>query len=175
MKMFTRVVLLVLVVLVTARSVHAQTVGLADDSRAGVISAGAYVGREFDSTEDALLLGGDARIHLGQPNLEIDPRYVFRPFDNGSMQQFDINFLTNFRLANPGRLRPYSGLGLAIHQLRFENAETNSDVGLNLVSGVRFAMRSGAAYEPFVNAQYTIMKEPANSFTLVVGASFSLR
>lgn len=175
MKMFTRVVLLVLVTLVIARSVHAQTVGLADDSRAGVISAGAFVGLEFDVPDHALVIGGDGRIRFGQANLEISPRYAFRPFDKGSMQQFDVNFLTNYRLANPGRFRPYSGLGLAIHQLRFEGDDTESDVGLNLISGVRIAMRPGAAYEPFVSAQYTIMKEPGNSFTLVVGTSFSFR
>ena len=175
MKMFVRMVLLTVVSCVAVRSVHGQTVGLADDARAGVISAGAFVGLEFDNPSHALLLGGEGRIRFGQANLEVSPRYLYRPFDDGSMQQVDVNFLTNYRLSNPGRFRPYSGLGLGVHRVKFDNGTSNSDVGLNLISGVRLAMRPGAAYEPFLNAQYTILKEPGNSFTLVVGASFSFR
>jgi opacity protein-like surface antigen len=176
MKIFTRIVLLMAAMaFVAARSAQAQTVGLADDSRTGLVSAGAYVGLEFDDPDHALLLGGDGRIRFGQSNLEINPRFTFRPFNDGSMQQIDVNFLTNYRLANPGRFRPYSGIGIGIHRLSYDAGESSSDVGLNLVTGVRLAMRPGAAYEPFLGAQYTIMKEPGNSFTLVVGTSFSFR
>lgn len=177
MKMFTRMALLIVALLVVARPARAQTVGLADNAHAGITSAGAFVGQEFDNPDHALLLGGDARIRFGQTNLEINPRFSFRPYDDGSMQQFDINALTNFRLANPGRFRPFSGLGLGIHRLNYKapSKATTSDLGLNLVSGVRLAMRPGAAYEPFLQAQYTIMKKPGNSFTLVFGASFSFK
>jgi hypothetical protein len=175
MRMCARTVLLIVVSFVAVRSVHAQTVGLADDARAGVISAGAFVGLEFDNADHAMLVGGDGRIRFGQANLEVSPRYLYRPFADGSMQQVDINFLTNYRLSNPGRFRPYSGLGLGVHRVKFDSGPSSSDVGLNLISGVRLAMRPGAAYEPFLNAQYTILKEPSNSFTLVVGASFSFR
>jgi hypothetical protein len=175
MKMLTRAALLTIVTLFTAESLPAQTVGLADDPRAGVVSAGAFVGLEFDVPDHALLVGGDGRIRFGQVNLEISPRYGFRPFDNGSVQQFDVNFLTNYRLANPGRFRPYSGVGIGIHRVKIDDVGDDSEVGLNLVTGVRLAMRPGAAYEPFLGAQYTIMNEPGNSFTLVVGTSFSFR
>ncbi len=174
MKHLTRIALLTAVTLMAGRSVHAQTVGLADDAHAGLISAGAFVGLELDNPDHALLLGGDGRIQFGQANLELNPRFNFRPFDDGSMQQIDVNVITNHRLLNPGRFRPYSGIGLAIHRVKFAKTSA-SDVGLNLVSGVRLAMRSGAAYEPFLQAQYTILKEPSNSFTLVVGTSFSFR
>ncbi len=175
MQQFTRIALVVVASLMLSRAATAQTVGLADDSRVGFISAGAYVGLEFDVPDHALLLGGDGRIKFGSANIEINPRFTFRPFDDGSMQQFDVNFLTNYRLSNPGRFRPYSGLGIGFHRLVFDTADSQSDVGLNLISGVRLAMRPGAAYEPFLQAQYTIMNEPANSFTVVVGASFSFR
>ena len=178
MKMFTRMALVMVALLVAVRPAHAQTVGLADNAHAGITSAGAFVGLEFDNPDHALLLGGDARIRFGQTNLEINPRFSFRPFDDGSVQQLDINALTNYRLANPGRFRPFSGLGLGIHHLSYKapsKATSTSNMGLNLVSGVRLAMRPGAAYEPFLQAQYTIMKKPGNSFTLVFGASFSFK
>lgn len=175
MKQFYRVALLCVAVLGFGRVASAQTVGLADDARAGFLSAGGYVGLEFDVPDHALLVGADARIKFGSANLEVDPRFTFRPFDNGSMQQIDVNFLTNYRLNNPGRFRPYSGLGVGIHSIKLDNAKSINDVGINLISGVRLAMRPGAAYEPFLQAQYTIMDEPSNSFTLVFGASFSFR
>ncbi len=175
MNRFTRIALVFVAALAAGRAAHAQVVGLADDARVGVISAGAYVGLEFDNPENSLLLGGDGRIKFGAANVEINPRYSFRPFDGGSMQQLDVNFVTNYRLNNPGRFRPYSGLGLAIHRILLDNIGSETEVGLNLISGVRLAMRPGAAYEPFLQAQYTILNEPSNSFTLVVGTSFSFR
>ena len=175
MHRLVRRALVVVAVLGAGRGAGAQTVGLADDARAGIISAGAFVGLEFDNPDNAMVLGGDGRIKFGASNLEVNPRFTYRPFDGGSMQQIDINFLTNYRLNNPGRFRPYSGLGVAVHRISVDGSGSANDVGLNLVSGVRMAMRPGAAYEPFLQAQYTIMKEPANSFTLVVGTSFSFR
>lgn len=175
MNRFIRIALVVAAACGLGRAADAQTVGLADDARAGIISAGAYVGLEFDNPDNAMVLGGDGRIKFGAANLEVNPRFTYRPFDGGSMQQIDVNFLTNYRLNNPGRFRPYSGLGVGIHRISVDDSGSASDVGLNLISGVRLAMRPGAAYEPFLQAQYTIMKEPANSFTLVFGTSFSFR
>lgn len=170
-----RIALMLMAALVAGRTATAQTAGLADDAGAGLISAGAYVGLEFDNPDNALVLGGDGRIKFSTANLEVNPRYTYRPFDGGSMQQIDVNFITNHRLNNPGRFRPYTGIGVGVHRLSVDDAGSATDIGLNLVSGVRLAMRPGAAYEPFLQAQYTIMKEPANSFTLVVGTSFSFR
>lgn len=175
MRWFTRCAWLLVLSLLAVSEARAQSAALADDSRAGFLSAGAYVGLEFDNPDHPLLIGGDGRIKLGNANLEINPRYSYRPFDDGSMQQIDVNFITNYKLSNPGRFRPYSGLGMALNYYSFDRADRQSELGLNLISGVRFAMRPGAAYEPFLQAQYTIFKEPANSFTLVVGSSFSFR
>ncbi len=166
---------LVVAWLAVALPVCAQTAAMADDSRPGLTSVGAFVGLEFDNPDHPLLLGGDGRIRIADANLEINPRYAFRPFDDGSMHQIDVNVLTNYQLSNPGRFRPYSGLGLGFNHYAFDDGDGNSSVGLNLISGVRLAMRPGAAYEPFLQAQYTIRKEPANSFTLVIGTSFGFR
>ncbi len=175
MKKLVCISLLIAVSFVFSRPASAQPVGLADDPRAGLVSAGAFVGLEFENPDHALLLGADGRISIGGGNVEIAPRYVFRPFEDGSMQQIDVNVITNYRLATPGRFRPYSGIGLGINRYLFDAFDSETNVGFNLLSGARFAMRSGAAYEPFFQAQYTIFKEAVNSFTLVVGASFSLR
>lgn len=175
MRSIVRVACVCLASLLPAVSAHAQTAALADDARKGLVSAGAYFGIEFENPDHQLLVGGDARVRLGTMNLEINPRYSFRPFDDGSMQQIDVNVVTNYLLSNPGRFRPYSGIGLGLNHYSFEQFDGQTNVGLNLVTGVRLAMRAGAAYEPFLQAQYTIMKEPANSFTLVLGTSFSFR
>lgn len=176
MKQFTRIALIAIVSLLSSRAALAQVSSLADDARPGLISAGAYVGMEFDVPDHALLVGGDARLKIGNANLEINPRFTYRPFSSGSMQQFDVNVLSNLRLVNQGRLRYYSGLGAAIHRLSLDApAASATDIGLNLIAGARLPMRTGAAYEPFFQVQYTIMKEPGNSFTAVVGTSFSFR
>lgn len=174
MRILARMFLTVVSVVVSG-PVFAQTVSLADDARPGLIGAGAFVGIELEIPDHVLLLGGDARVGIGTANLEINPRYTFRPFDDGSMQQLDVNMITHYKLANPGRFRPYSGIGLGIQRYLFDAFDSETNVGLNLVSGVRLAMRPGAAYEPFFQAQYTIFNEAANSFTLVVGTSFSFR
>jgi hypothetical protein len=174
MKMLVRIALTV-VCIVISRPVFAQPVSLADDPRAGLIAAGAFIGLEFENVDNALLLGADGRIGLGKANLEINPRYTYRPFDDGSMQQLDVNFITHFKLLKPGRVRPFSGFGLGINRHLFEQFDSETNVGLNLVSGARILVRSGGTYEPFVQAQYTIFNEALNSFTLVVGTSFSFR
>lgn len=174
MKQFTRIALLCVAALGLGRVTHAQTAGLADAARPGFLSVGGFAGREFD-TPDGLTVGADGRIVLSKADLELNPRLTFRPIDGGSAQQIDVNVLSNYRLNNPGRFRPYSGLGVGIRTIRSDSGGSNSDVGLNLISGVRLAMRPGAAYEPFLQAQYTIVKEPANSFTVVFGASFSFK
>jgi len=174
MKMLVRIALTV-VCSVVSFPVFAQTVAFSDDARAGLISAGAFVGIEFENVDHALLLGGDGRIGFGTVNLELNPRYTFRPDDDGSMQQLDVNLITHHKLLKPGRVRPFSGVGLGINRRLFDLADSETNVGLNLVSGARIVMRSGAAYEPFFHAQYTIFNEAVNSFTLVVGTSFSFR
>jgi hypothetical protein len=175
MKMLTRIALLFLVTLCIGRPAFAQSVALADDPRPGLIGVGAYIGREFDAPDHSLLLGADVRLRLSRASVEIDPRFTFRPIEDGSVKQIDINFLHNFQLANPGRFRPFFGAGLGINTVSVDDVDSNTDLGVNLISGARFAMRPGAAYEPFVQMQYTIMNDRLNAFTVVAGATFSFR
>jgi hypothetical protein len=163
----------VLVILLSAPvSLFAQ-----DDENAGFHSVGAYVGAEFDNEKDWLLLGLDTRISLGTKHMEINPRYTFHPFDGGSITQFDVNFLHNYVLADQGRFHPFVGIGAGIWHQGFDaigtvQPEGETKVGLNLVTGTRLAMTPGARYEPFIHAQYSIINDLQNSFTMVVGVSF---
>ena len=151
-----------------------------DEEKVGFHSVGAFVGVEFDNKKDWLVLGLDSRIPIAIKHLEINPRYAFRAFDGGSATQFDVNILHNYVLADPGRLRPYIGTGIAIHHLGFDEPPAGpkpdgiTKVGLNLVSGTRLQMSPGARYEPFLNAQYTFLDELPNPFVLTFGVSFLL-
>lgn len=170
----TRIALVAFALLAAAQSARAQTVSLAEEAKPGFISVGGLVGPEFDVSDNWLLVGGDARIAVAKPAIELNPRFSFRPFDNGSMKQFDVDVLRNYDLARQGRLRPFIGAGVGISQISLDNAGSDTKVGLNLVSGARLAMRSGALYEPFLHAQYTVLHDRPDSFTIVVGAAFSL-
>jgi hypothetical protein len=152
-----------------------------DEEKVGFHSVGAFVGAEFDNEKDWLVLGLDTRIPIAIKHLEINPKYTFRPFDGGSITQFDANILHNYILADPGRLHPYVGAGIAIRHIGFDEPATGpkidgtTKVGLNLISGTRLQMSPGARYEPFVNAQYTLIggdEFSANPFVLTVGVSF---
>jgi hypothetical protein len=156
--------------MVAPASAHAQGADQEPTTRLG-----AFIGGELDNSEDWILLGAEGRIPLQSPPLEVNPRFTYHPFTGGSIIQLDVNFLHNYRLANPGRLRPYVGIGGAFHRLAFDGADSDSKVGLNLLSGARIALRPGSRLEPFFNAQYTIIQDELNSFTFVIGASYSLR
>jgi hypothetical protein len=69
------------------------------------------------------------------------------------------------------------GIGAGIWHIGFDDIagvqqDGETKVGINLVTGTRLAMTPGARYEPFINAQYTVLNDMQNSFTLVVGVSF---
>jgi hypothetical protein len=173
--MFTRLFMLAALALLVPMTAHAQVVAQADDPRSGFRSAGAYVGGELDAPDDWLVFGGDARVAIEDWRVELSPRFTYRPISDGSIFQIDANVLKNYDLARPGRLRPYVGVGGALRRLSLDGGFSDTNVGLNLVSGVRFAMSQGSGYEPFLNAQYTIIHGVPNVFSVVVGASFSLR
>jgi opacity protein-like surface antigen len=171
MRVFMRALAVFVVVLCAPASLFAQ------EENAGFHSVGAYVGSEFDNERDWLVLGLDTRIPIGVKHIEINPRYTFHPFDGGSITQFDVNFLHNYVLADQGRFHPYVGIGAGIWHIGFDDVggvspDGDTKFGINLVTGTRLAMTPGARYEPFVNAQYTVMNDQINSFTLVVGVSF---
>lgn len=169
-----RMTFAVAAVLLIAQSARAQYVSQAEEAKPGFISAGGFVGPEFDLSDNWLVVGADARVGLTKPAIELNPRFSFRSLEDGSATQIDVNVLKNFELARQGRLHPFIGVGAALARVSFDDAGSETDIGLNLVSGARLAMRSGALYEPFIQAQYTTIKDRPDAFTIVVGASFSL-
>ena len=173
MRRLLRVCAVAMLALGAPLAASAQT-ALADDDRPGLVAVGAMIGAELDTPDDWLLFGADGRVRM-QRGFEISPRFTYRPLDDGRLTQFDVNLLRNVDLARPGRLRPYFGVGGALRTFSPERGDGDTSVGLNLITGTRFAMRSGAGYEPFFTAQYTIVQDQLNAFSLVVGASFRLR
>jgi hypothetical protein len=157
----------------TPLAASAQT-ALADDDRAGLISAGVMAGAQLDMPDNWLLFGADARLQIAHA-LEISPRVAYHPLDNGHVLQLDANLLKNFDLARPGRFRPFMGVGGALRMYSPERGNGETKLGINLLSGLRIAMNSGAGYEPFITTQYTIMQDQLNVFSALVGVSFRLR
>ena len=138
-------------------------------------SVGAHFGGQLDTDDSSAVMGLDTRVVLGFKDLEFNPRFTFRPTNDGSSSQIDINILQNYVLASPGLFRPFVGAGAAIHHTSFDAADGSTKVGLNLLSGTRLAMGNGARYEPFVQGQYTIINDAADAFTIVIGVSFNVK
>lgn len=150
---------------------QAQTTGSNMDG----FSVGGYIGAELDNDEDWFLLGGQARMRFQGTPFEISPRFTFHPFEGGKVLQVDVNVLRDYELASPGRFRPYVGIGGAFRRTSFDDFESDSSVGLNLISGVRLKMDGATRYEPFLHVQYTIVQDQFNSFTVTIGANFTVR
>jgi hypothetical protein len=173
MRRLLRVCAIALVAVGAPLAASAQT-ALADDDRAGLISAGALIGAELDEPDDFLLFGADARVQIAHA-LEFEPRFTYHPTSGGHIIQLDANVLKNFDLARPGRYRPFFGIGGTLRSLSPDQGEGETKVGLNLISGARIALSSSSGYEPFIIGQYSIVRDQFNAFSLVVGASFRLR
>jgi hypothetical protein len=139
----------------------------------GSLSVAPYIGAVLDTPDDWFVVGGEARFRMEGFNYDINPRFTYNPFEGGSAIQFDVNLLHDYTPAPDSRLRPYVGIGGAISRLAFEEFSDTS-VGLNLVSGARLTMPN-SRFEPFLNAQYTIIKGEGNPFTIVIGATFNVR
>jgi len=167
MKVCTRLVVILALFVMFPLSAFAQ-------GRTELHSIGAHFGGELDSDDSWITVGLDARVILGFRDLELNPRFTFRPFNGGSASQIDFNILQNYVLANPGRFRPYVGAGGAVRHTGFDAGGSMTKVGLNLLSGTRLAMGNNA-YEPFVQGQYTVVNDEPNPFTIVVGVSFNVK
>ena len=174
MRRLLRVYTLVAVTLLGLPLAASAQTALSDDDRAGLMSAGALVGAVLDTPDDWLVFGADARVQIDR-NLELEPRFTYQPLSGGHVIQLDANVLKNIELARPGRFRPFFGVGGTLRSLSPDRGDGETKVGLNLISGTRIALSSSSGYEPFITAQYSIVRDQFNTFSLVVGASFRLR
>lgn len=173
MRQLVRVCALALAVIGAPMAVSAQT-AMADNDQPGLISAGVFAGAELDTADNWLLFGADARVQVA-PGLELQPRFTYQPLGDGHLIQLDANVLKNLDLAQPGRFRPFFGIGGTLTSYSGAAGAGTTKVGLNLVAGTRIAMSSSSGYEPFIMSQYSIVRNQGNSFTIAVGASFRLR
>ena len=164
---------LTMVALAVPALAHAQS-ALADDDRAGFISAGALVGMQMDTPDNWLLFGADARVQVAHA-LEFEPRFTYQPQNGSHTIQMDANVLKNFDLARPGRFRPFMGVGGTLRKFSGDEGSGDTGLGINLIAGTRVALSSSRGYEPFIAGQYSIVRDQGNPFSLVVGASFRLR
>lgn len=173
MRRLLRACALALVALAVPTLAHAQT-AIADDDRAGLMSAGAMVGMQLDTPDNWLLFGADLRVQIAHA-LEFEPRFTYQPQNGSHTIELDANVLKNFDLARPGRFRPFMGIGGTLQRFSADQGTGESKLGINLISGTRIALSSSRGYEPFIVGQYSVVRDRANSFSLVVGASFKLR
>ncbi len=173
MRLLLRVCAVALALVGLPLAASAQT-ALADDDRSGLISAGALVGAQMDTSDNWLLFGADARIQVAHA-LEFEPRFTYQPLGGGHTIQFDANVLKNIDLARPGRFRPFFGIGGTLQKVSPEVGAGDSKVGINLISGTRIALSGSSGYEPFIVGQYSIVRDRLNAFSIAIGASFRLR
>lgn len=140
-------------------------------------SVGALAGAEFDNKSHWFLYGIEARVPFTSANggrAELQPRVTFHSFGGGSsVLQIDANLMSDWQLANPGTLAPYSGIGGAYLRTK-SGGVTRSRAGLNIVSGAKFVLEDNLLVVPFVHTQYTIVRDYPNSFTLTLGLSINL-
>lgn len=142
---------------------------------------GGFVGREFDEGDHWAILGADARFPLQNSPVVINPRFTYHSFGFGSKAiQFDVNVLYDFKLANPGLIRPYLGVGGGLVHTSI-SADLGCDVDCSsstlvgdFVAGFRLAFGNGESpIMPFVNSEYSFAKQFTNTYQLTVGIIYS--
>jgi len=151
------------------RAVHAQW------------GVGAFVGREFDESDHWMFLGADARVPLQNSPVIINPRFVYHSYGSGSTAfQFDVNVLYDFKLANPGLIRPYLGVGGGLVHTSF-GTDFGCDVDCSqttlvadFVAGFKLAFGNGdSQVVPFVNTEYSFAKQFTNTYQLSAGIIYT--
>ena len=126
-----------------------------------LLSGQVHLGPQVSLADDADVgLGG--RVVAGVPNytgLEFAGSFdVFFPDGDVDYWEINGNVLHNFEVAGTTSFRPYAGGGLNI--ARFDRDETlpgaddDTEVGLNLVGGTKFATESPAT--PYVEIRFEI-------------------
>jgi hypothetical protein len=168
----TRVALVAAIVLIgwaMPRTVHAQW------------GVGGFVGREFDESDHWVILGAHAVFPLQNSPVVINPRFTYHSFGSGfTVIQFDVNVLYDFKLANPGLIRPYLGVGGGYVHSSFGSAcTTDCSAGklvADFVAGFRLAFGDGdSPIMPFVNSEYSFAKQYTNTYQLTVGFTYTMK
>ncbi len=140
------------------------------------VRIGGFLGMEFDTDEDWLIIGAEARLRGSRMQFDVQPRFHYQPFDNGSILQLDVNLLFNFTSA-VSQVQPYMGLGGAIHRLSIDEQTPGVDLdetnlGFNLISGLIFG--TNPTWRPYAHFEYTIINDFRNGANLSLGILFAV-
>jgi opacity protein-like surface antigen len=116
------------------------------------VTVGPRVGFDVANVEE-LLVGVDARLAYRDLAVEVQPALdVYLPA-NGSFVTLSVNALYRVPVNN-ARVQPYAGGGLGFSFFDDATGRDQSDVGLNLVGGLR--LPAATAFTPFAQAQITL-------------------
>lgn len=116
------------------------------------VAVGPRVGFDIANIEE-LHVGVDARLAHPDVAVEVQPALdVYLPA-NGSFVTLSTNVLYRVPVAN-ARIQPYAGGGLGVSFFDDATGRNQSDVGLNLVGGLR--LPSSAVFTPFAQTQITL-------------------
>ncbi|MGQ0642106.1 MAG: hypothetical protein ACT4P6_15260 [Gemmatimonadaceae bacterium] len=140
------------------------------------VRMGGFLGFAFDSYDNWLLFGAEARLRGARMQYDVQPRVHYLPFDGGSSLQLDGNILFNMSSLVP-QVQPYMGIGLALNRFSVDAAEAGADfdetnVGVNLISGLIVGVNP--KWRPFLQFEYTIINDFANGANLAVGILFQI-
>ncbi len=125
--------------------------GSANAQSTASFSVAPRVGYEID-LQEALSLGAEARVRLGDRSLVLNPVFDHYFVDEGiRLQQLQANLLYDFGVANQV-FTPYTGVGVALTRSAVGDFEAANDWGLNLIGG---AYLGDGPIRPFVQTQLT--------------------
>ncbi len=109
---------------------------------------------------------------MGSKGLEINPRFSCFIRSGTRRYQADVNLIKPLVLANPSRVEPYVGLGLALERLSFTGAGATSqtNVGFNYIVGG--TVKVSGRLQPFGQFQYSVLNDAGNNAVVSVGLHF---
>lgn len=160
-----------LALLVPAVLLSVATLGAPEAAAQANVRIGGFLGAAFDNDEDWLIFGAEARLRSGLMQFDVQPRFHYQSFTGGSIMQLDGNLLFNLT-SSLSQIQPYMGFGAAFNRLSIDDGEDDSNIGINLVSGLIFG--TNPKWRPYVNYEYTIINDLGNPATIAIGILFQV-
>lgn len=136
---------------------------------------GGFLGGEHESSWDEfLVLGPDARGAVSNGRFELNPRLTYFLREGMTRLQVELNLIKPLRLAAPGRVEPYLGVGVALESASFDSpgAESETNFGYNYVVGGTW--KTTGSIQPFGQFTYTVLHEAPNTALITLGIHFKM-
>ena len=137
---------------------HAQT----------LFSIGPYAG--YDIEREAAAIGAQARVGIPLTPITIQPGVEFGLGDNSGLVQAEVNALLDIGGPFTIFFTPYVGAGLAGQFDTGDDADSETDFGVNVLGGISLKP-PGLPFVPFVQARYTLVSD-YNPFAVQGGLLF---